>query len=617
MKKKLFLAIAMIAMLLCILAISVSASVIYKDTDGNTLFSYVDENNDYDFDSYEGSFPKVDNEGNALTWYITATATVGDDTVHTVASLKTLGEAGNINDSGAYSFASPVTNKNTVSVNFPDNAGIKTWAFNSFGGYGSRAKNNILFVYCPNTLTAFSNDTFQETPIIVAELDFETPITQIPYKFAHEARNLEIINIPTTVTVINGDSDKMGTPFYNNYSLESICFSEASKLTELKNACFQNCRSLTSVDLPDTVTTIGRYCFASCTSLEEVSLSNSLKTIANHAFAWCTSLEVIRMGDSFEYFNNTGDNSFTYSAGKVKEIYIPKSFYASAPSTTYQVSYAFHGVSSDCKFFYCGTVAEFETAKANFLTQKSATSNNGRFTSAAVITYAEYLAAPESYTTGNYVICGYNSCNAFYNGIHTEKTEDNNPCWLTECAKCGVKDVYSGNDNTHNLTTEMIYADYLSNGVKKSYCTNKNCTHPVNEEAIDALFIFKGYSSNDDGEMCVTYVINTVAIKAYTDFYGEELSFSYGIVAAIDNTNPYELTDKVIKVDLSDNKYTAVDFKLSGLSESTKNVAIAMNMYVVEAKDDDTAACYLTSKGTSETAETITYATAPKEEIQA
>ncbi len=593
MKKKLFLAIAMIAMLVCILAISASASVIYKDADGNTFFSYVDENNDYDFDSYEGSFPKVDNEGNALTWYITATATVGDDTVHTVASLKTLGEAGNINDNGAYSFASPVTNKNTVSVNFPDNADIKTWAFKAFGGYGSRKSNNILFVYCPNTLTAFESNPFQETQAIVVELDDETPITQIPQNFAHEARNLETINIPSSVTVINGDSGKNGAPFYNGYSLKSVTFASMENLTVMKKSIFANCTSLQTVKLPNSVTEIGERCFENCKSLTSVSLGASVtKTTGYSVFRLCNSLNVYYIPSTLQ---TVFQHTFTHDSG-------------AGPANTV--------------FFYVGTKAEFES----FYNASVSGKNNDRVTSGYkaenVIEWDS--TKPDSYyidlaTTNNckYYIYGYNACNAFYNGIHTEKTEDNNPCWLTECAKCGVKDVYSGNESTHNLTTEMIYADYLSNGVKKSYCTNKNCTHPVNEEAIDALFIFKGYSSNDDGEMCVTYVINTVAIKAYTDFYGEELSFSYGIVAAIDNTNPYELTDKVIKVDLSDNKYTAVDFKLSGLSESTKNVAIAMNMYVVEAKGDDTAVCYLTSKGTSETAETITYAAAPKEEIQA
>ena len=129
-----------------------------------------------------------------MTWYITSTSTVDGNTVHTVASLKTLGEAGNINESGVYSFTSPVTNKNTVSVNYPDNKGITS--IPAFGAYGTRSKNNILFAYCPNTLTEFPESLFQETPVLVAEIDDETPVTYVPHKLFHEARSVKTINIP-------------------------------------------------------------------------------------------------------------------------------------------------------------------------------------------------------------------------------------------------------------------------------------------------------------------------------------------------------------------------------------------------------------------------------------
>ena len=60
-----------------------------------------------------------------------------------------------------------------------------------FGSYGTRSQNNILFAYLPNTLTEFPESIFQETPVLVAEVDFETPVTFIPYKFCHEARNIK------------------------------------------------------------------------------------------------------------------------------------------------------------------------------------------------------------------------------------------------------------------------------------------------------------------------------------------------------------------------------------------------------------------------------------------
>ena len=654
MKKKIFLMLAIMAMLVCVFAISVSAKTVYKTADGTTLFSYVDENGDYDFDSYEGSFPKTDAENNALTWYITATTTEGDDTVHTVACLKTLGEAGEINSSGAYSFISPVTNKNTVSVNFPDNAGIKSWAFKNFGGHKTRSTNNILFVYCPNTLTTLDRP-FQETQVIVVELDSETPITNIPQNFAHEARNLTAINIPASVTIINGNGVNDGTPFYNNYSLESVTFNSNTNLTEIKkNAflgcsslqvchipdsvltigdsafngtaitnnpftsnsrctsigqyafrncsqmtaftlpkgitaldssgynfsgcaaletfdwngnnsiitipqrCFENCSSLTSMDMPESVEVLSNNCFASCSSLTEISIPNSVKTIANHAFAWCTSLEVIRMGNSFSHFNNTGDNSFTYSAGNVKEIYIPKSFYATAPdaSLNYKVSYAFHGVTSDCKFFYCGTVEEFGIAKANFLTQVSATSNNGKFINAQVITYSEYInpANAGKYDKGNYVVCEYNVCDAFYDSVHVE-------------SEAGKK---------------FESVEYFS--AYNSYCDT--CKTHVVEKLADALFTSKGFSTDGNGFM-FEIRINKEAVKAYEKATGREVK--YGIVASqiynegklLDNEGVI-VDSRVVAAEFSDFDYSILQIKIADVAVDAQATPIHCCAYVLD-----------------------------------
>ena len=552
MKKKVLLILSMVFVFALVLAFSVSAATIYKTSDGTELFRFVDENGDYDYDSYEGSFPKTDESGNALTWYITATETVDSDTVHTVASLKTLGEAGSINANGAYSFTSPVTNKNTVSINFPDDKGIKTWAFSSFGGHGTRANNNILFVYCPNTLTAFANNPFQETNVIVVELDDETPITEIPQNFCHEARNLETINIPTSVTVINGHSGQNGAPFYNCYSLTTVTFASNNKLVEIKNSCFQNCKSLVSIDLPDSVTTMGDHCFSSCSSLEEISLPNSLKTVKNHFFAWCSSLKVIRMGASFEYFNNTGDNSFTYTTGKVEAIYIPKTFYKTAPDTSlsYQVSYAFHGASANCKFFYCGTADEFATAKANFLTQKSATSNNGNFLNATVITYAEYLASPESYATGRYVICEYSECVAFYDDKHVGKTQ-------------------------------MVYGDnmYFENADICTVCTR--CNDTAVEKTLSPLFKSLGYSYSSNAIM-QGFGVNYTVLAEYEAFYeGKEISFGL-IATTFANAEDGMLinAEKKAQVDLTTKGYDIFEMKITGIGSENQATSLFLCGYI-------------------------------------
>lgn len=72
---------------------------------------------------------------------------------------------------------------------------------------------------------------------------------------------------------------------------------------------FFNCKSLTSINVPNTVKFMGEYSFAYCSSLVSVHLPDSITSIPNMAFEGCTSLPKITIGrcvtsifsDAFHY----------------------------------------------------------------------------------------------------------------------------------------------------------------------------------------------------------------------------------------------------------------------------------------------------------------------------
>jgi hypothetical protein len=71
-------------------------------------------------------------------------------------------------------------------------------------------------------------------------------------------------------------------------SLTSITI--PNSVTSIEWDAFNGCTSLTSITIPNSVTSIGEGTFESCTSLTSVTIPKSVTTIGYVAFGGCTSL---------------------------------------------------------------------------------------------------------------------------------------------------------------------------------------------------------------------------------------------------------------------------------------------------------------------------------------
>ena len=96
-------------------------------------------------------------------------------------------------------------------------------------------------------------------------------------------------------------------------------------VTSIGNGAFSECRSLTSVDIPDGVTSIGNYAFYFCTSLTSVTIPGSVTEISSYVFDGCSGLtEIIFEGKeppSFGYniFNQNLLETVTVTADMTEE----------------------------------------------------------------------------------------------------------------------------------------------------------------------------------------------------------------------------------------------------------------------------------------------------------
>ena len=102
------------------------------------------------------------------------------------------------------------------------------------------------------------------------------------------------VTIPSTINglpVTSIGDYAFSTPFSSNTNLTSITI--PNSVTSVGNFAFQSCISLINVTIGNSVTSIGVDAFQYCTNLTSVTIPSSVTSIGPYAFAFCTSLTAI------------------------------------------------------------------------------------------------------------------------------------------------------------------------------------------------------------------------------------------------------------------------------------------------------------------------------------
>lgn len=141
----------------------------------------------------------------------------------------------------------------------------------------------------------------------------EIPISAFRIIYSDQNPGLTSIKMPNSVTSIGPAA------FYNCSGLTSITI--PNSVTSIEINAFANCDNLTSIIMPNSLTSIGQGAFNSCSGLTSIIIPDSLTSIGSNAFGNCTGLTSITIPNSV---TSIGDKAF-YSCIGLTSITIPAS----------------------------------------------------------------------------------------------------------------------------------------------------------------------------------------------------------------------------------------------------------------------------------------------------
>lgn len=159
------------------------------------------------------------------------------------------------------------------------------------------------------------NDTGTENQVYancIKRVRFGSGITSLSNAFYY-CYSLSSVTIPDGVTSIGSSL------FYNCYSLSSVTI--PSSVTSIGSSVFYNCYSLSSITIPSGVTIIDGSAFYSCYSLSNIVIPNTVTNIGSSAFNYCSALSSVIIPSSV---TSIGSSAFSYCSSLIS-VSIPDS----------------------------------------------------------------------------------------------------------------------------------------------------------------------------------------------------------------------------------------------------------------------------------------------------
>ena len=256
---------------------------------------------------------------------------------------------------------------------------------------------------------------------------------------------------PVQLTVtgeIDGNTiiDVKNAMWSNSNAYIALDLSETTGLTEIGSNYFDGCKSLTSIILPEGITSIGYCAFINCTNLAVPAIPDSVETLGSNAFAGCSAIGAVTIGKGvtaidYTSFNDAGVTEFTVPSENTSFVALDGVLYKKEGTTpiklvaypkektgtTYSVP---EGVTEILNFAFTGcsleniqlpatlqTISDYTFSNCNALTSITVAGNSGTFKSEGGVLYTAdgktLILYPQAKTDISFTIP---------NGVETIKT---------------------------------------------------------------------------------------------------------------------------------------------------------------------------------------------------
>ncbi len=163
----------------------------------------------------------------------------------------------------------------------------------------------------PGEYNAYGNPNLSGELVIPSVVYFEGSVYNVTEigEYSLGGSGVTSVELPETLTAIGGSGlrgltsvesvvipasvETLGYELFKNCSnLKSVTFAEGSKITSLPQSAFEE-TGISTLDIPETVTSIGQFAFFRCPNLETIELPEALTSLGWMAFGESSNLKTI------------------------------------------------------------------------------------------------------------------------------------------------------------------------------------------------------------------------------------------------------------------------------------------------------------------------------------